>query len=41
VRPVLVVMAAIDTEHVLEMTAAPDQDPIQAVGRTVRTQHSA
>ena len=31
-RPVLVVMAAVDAQHALEMTAAEDQDPVEAVG---------
>ena len=31
-RPVLVVVAAVDAEHVLEMTAADDEDPVEAVG---------
>src|SRR5438045_2924087 len=30
--PVLVVVAAVDAEHVLEMTAADDEDPVEAVG---------
>jgi hypothetical protein len=32
VRPVLVVMAAIDAEDVLEVTLPEDQDPVEAVG---------
>jgi hypothetical protein len=32
VWPVLVVVAAVDAEHVLEMAAAEDEDPVQAVG---------
>jgi hypothetical protein len=32
VRPVLVVMATVDAEHVLEMTSAEDEDPVEAVG---------
>lgn len=31
-RPVFVVMPTVDAEHVLEMAAAEDQDPIEAVG---------
>jgi hypothetical protein len=31
-RPVFVVVAAVDAEHVLEMTAADDEDPVEAVG---------
>src|SRR6266508_2641956 len=31
-RPVLVVVAAVDAEHVLEMAAAEDEDPVDAVG---------
>ena len=30
--PVLVVVPAVDAEHVLEMAAAEDQDPVEAVG---------
>jgi hypothetical protein len=30
--PVLVVMAAVDAEHVLEVAAAQDEDPVEAVG---------
>jgi hypothetical protein len=30
--PVLVVVPAVDAEHVLEMAAAEEQDPIGAVG---------
>jgi len=30
--PVLVVVKAVDAEHVLEMAAAEDQDPVEAVG---------
>ena len=30
--PVLVVMPPVDAEHVLEVTAAEDQDPVEAVG---------
>jgi hypothetical protein len=32
VWPVLVVVAAVDAEHVLEMAAADDEDPVEAVG---------
>ena len=32
VWPVLVVVAAVDAEHVLEMAAAEDEDPVEAVG---------
>src|SRR5207249_2826581 len=32
VRPVLVVMAAVDVEHVLEMPAAEDEDPVETLG---------
>ena len=32
VWPVLVVMAPVDAEHVLEMAAAEDEDPVEAVG---------
>src|SRR5215210_6917778 len=32
VRSVLVVMATVDAEHVLEMTSAEDEDPVEAVG---------
>src|SRR5712691_10723287 len=31
-RPVLVVMAAVDAEHVLEVGAREDDDPVEAVG---------
>ena len=31
-RAVLVVMATVDAEHVLEMTSAEDEDPVEAVG---------
>ena len=31
-RPVLVVVAAVDAEHVLEVAAAEDEDPVEAVG---------
>ncbi len=31
-RPVLVVVAAVDAEHLLEMAAAEDEDPVEAVG---------
>ena len=30
--PVLVVMPHVDTHHVLKMTTAHDQDPVEAVG---------
>ena len=30
--PVLVVVAAVDAEHVLEMAATEDEDPVEAVG---------
>ena len=30
--PVLVVVAAVDAEHVLEVAAAEDEDPVEAVG---------
>jgi hypothetical protein len=32
VWPVLVVVAAVDVEHVFEMAAAEDEDPVEAVG---------
>jgi hypothetical protein len=32
VWPVLVVMAAVDVEHVLEVTPPEDQDPVEAIG---------
>ena len=32
VWPVLVVMAAVDAEDVLEVTPAEDQDPVEALG---------
>jgi hypothetical protein len=32
VWPVLVVVAAVDAEHMLEMAAAEDEDPVEAVG---------
>jgi hypothetical protein len=32
VRPVLVVVAAVDAEHVLEVAASEDEDPVEAVG---------
>jgi hypothetical protein len=32
VWPVLVVMAAVDAEDVLEVAAAEDEDPVEAVG---------
>jgi hypothetical protein len=32
VRSVLVVVAAVDAEHVLEVPAAEDEDPVEAVG---------
>lgn len=32
VRPVFVVMPAVDAEHVLEVAAAEDEDPVEAVG---------
>jgi hypothetical protein len=32
VRPTLVVVAAVDAEDALEMAAAEDQDPVEAVG---------
>jgi hypothetical protein len=31
-RPVLVVVAAVGAEHVLEVAAAEDEDPVEAVG---------
>jgi hypothetical protein len=31
-RPVLVVVAAVDAEHVLEVAAPEDEDPVEAVG---------
>jgi hypothetical protein len=31
-RPVLVVVAAADAEHVLEVVAPEDEDPVEAVG---------
>ena len=31
-RSVLVVVLAVDAEHVLEMPSAEDQDPVEAVG---------
>jgi hypothetical protein len=31
-RPMLVVVAAVDAEHVLEMTAPDDEGPVEAVG---------
>jgi uncharacterized membrane protein YdfJ with MMPL/SSD domain len=31
VWPVLVVVAAVDAEHVLEMPAAEDEDPVEAI----------
>ena len=30
--PVLVVVTAVDTEHMLEMAPAEDEDPVEAVG---------
>ena len=30
--PVFVVVPAVDAEHVLEMAAAEDEDPVEAVG---------
>jgi hypothetical protein len=30
--PVFVVVAAVDAEHVLEMAAAEDENPVEAVG---------
>jgi hypothetical protein len=41
VRPVLVVMAAIDAEDVVEVAAAEDEDRSRQSEGTVRTQHSA
>jgi len=41
VRPMLVVMPTVDAQHMLEMSATEDEHPIEAVGRTVRTQRSA
>jgi hypothetical protein len=32
VRPVFVVVAAVDADHVLEMAAAEDEDSVEAVG---------
>ena len=32
VWPLLVVMAAVDAEHVLEVTPPEDQDPVEAIG---------
>jgi hypothetical protein len=32
VEPVLVVVAAVDAEHVLEMAAAEDEDPVETPG---------
>jgi hypothetical protein len=32
VRPVLVVVAAVDAEDVLEVAASEDEDPVEAVG---------
>ena len=34
--PVLVVVAAVDAEHVFEVAAAEDQDPVEAVGAESR-----
>ena len=31
-RPVLVVVAAVDAEHVFEVASAEDQDPVETVG---------
>jgi len=30
-RPVLVIVPAVDAEHVLEMAAAEDKDPVETV----------
>jgi hypothetical protein len=32
VRPLLVVMPAVDTEHVFQVAATEDQDPVEALG---------
>jgi hypothetical protein len=32
IRPVLVVLAAVDAEHTLELAALKDEDPVEAVG---------
>ena len=40
-RPVLVVVALVEAKHVLGVTAADDEDSVEAVGRSVRTQRSA
>jgi hypothetical protein len=39
VRPVLVVVAAVDTEHMLEVAAAGDEDPVETI--SAESEHPA